>query len=185
MTYNSYDNSKVVEIMKRGDKSAFAQVYSFYYQPLCSFCSNYVSHEEAEEIVQDLMLYVWEKRETLNEHLSLKTFLFTAAKNRALNVITRNNMICRINEEYQKQVIEEDEIFDYTQESELFAAYVKAMKELPEEQLQVYMMSRYKHLTHKEIANELNVSVQTVNYRMGKVLDFFRIRMKELFKKSY
>lgn len=63
--------------------------------------------------------------------------------------------------------------------TELFNAYMEALHSLPKELQRVYVMSRYKQLTHKEIADKLEVSVQTVNYRIGKALQFFRIRLKD------
>ena len=56
---------------------------------------------------------------------------------------------------------------------------MEALHALPEEQQKVYVMSRYSQLTHKEIADMLEVSVQTVNYRICKALRFFRIRLKD------
>ena len=58
---------------------------------------------------------------------------------------------------------------------------MEAFHALPKEQQEVYVMSRYKQLTHKAIADMLEVSVQTVNYRMGKALQFFRIRLRDFF----
>ena len=63
--------------------------------------------------------------------------------------------------------------------TELFNAYMEALHSLPKELQRVYVMSRYKQLTHKEIADKLEVSGQTVNYRIGKALQFFRIRLKD------
>ena len=60
-----------------------------------------------------------------------------------------------------------------------FNTYMEALHSLPKELQRVYVMSRYKQLTHKEIADKLEVSVQTVNYRIGKTLQFFRIRLKD------
>ena len=149
---NLNDNRLIIKTLKSGDQKVFSLVYASYYKPLCLFCSSYVSLEEAEEIVQDLMMYVWEKRELLVEDLSLKSFLFTSVRNRALNSCYG---------------------------TELFNTYMEALHSLPKELQRVYVMSRYKQLTHKEIADKLEVSVQTVNYRIGKALQFFRIRLKD------
>ena len=64
---NLNDNRLIIKTLKSGDQKVFSLVYASYYKPLCLFCSSYVSLEEAEEIVQDLMMYVWEKRELLVE----------------------------------------------------------------------------------------------------------------------
>ena len=98
---NLNDNRLIIKTLKSGDQKVFSLVYASYYKPLCLFCSSYVSLEEAEEIVQDLMMYVWEKRELLVEDLSLKSFLFTSVRNRALNSITRSHITRQVYEEYQ------------------------------------------------------------------------------------
>ena len=110
------------------------------------------------------MMYVWEKRESLVEDLSLKSFLFTSVRNRALNSITRSHITRQVYEEYQSQQLKSLPALDSFYSTELFNAYMEALHALPKEQQKVYVMSRYKQLTHKEIADTLEVSVQTVNY---------------------
>jgi RNA polymerase sigma factor, sigma-70 family len=126
-----------------------------------------------------LMMYVWEKRELLVEDLSLKSFLFTSVRNRALNSITRSHITRQVYEEYQSQQLKSLPALDSCYGTELFNTYMEALHSLPKELQRVYVMSRYKQLTHKEIADKLEVSVQTVNYRIGKALQFFRIRLKD------
>ena len=176
---NLNDNRLIIKTLRSGDQKVFSLVYASYYKPLCLFCSSYVSLEEAEEIVQDLMMYVWEKRESLVEDLSLKSFLFTSVRNRALNSITRSHITRQVYEEYQSQQLKSLPALDSCYSTELFNAYMEALHALPKEQQKVYVMSRYKQLTHKEIDDTLEVSVQTVNYRIGKALQFFRIRLKD------
>ena len=176
---NLNDNRLIIKTLRSGDQKVFSLVYASYYKPLCLFCSSYVSLEEAEEIVQDLMMYVWEKRESLVEDLSLKSFLFTSVRNRALNSITRSHITRQVYEEYKSQQLKSLPELDSCYGTELFNAYMEALHSLPKELQRVYVMSRYKQLTHKEIADKLEVSVQTVNYRIGKALQFFRIRLKD------
>ena len=178
---NLNDNRLIIRTLKSGNQKVFSLVYASYYKPLCLFCSSYVSSEEAEEIVQDLMMYVWEKRELLVEDLSLKSFLFTSVRNRALNSITRSHITRQVYERYQNQQMKSLSALDPNYSTELFNAYMEAFHALPKEQPEVYVMSRYKQLTHKAIADMLEVSVQTVNYRMGKALQFFRIRLRDFF----
>lgn len=72
---NLNDNRLIIKTLKSGDQKVFSLVYASYYKPLCLFCSSYVSLEEAEEIVQDLMMYVWEKREFAGRGLVAEIFL--------------------------------------------------------------------------------------------------------------
>ena len=106
-------------------------------------------------------------------------FLFTSVRNRALNSITRSHITRQVYEEYQSQQLKSLPALDSCYGTELFNAYMEALHSLPKELQRVYVMSRYKQLTHKEIADKLEVSVQTVNYRIGKALQFFRIRLKD------
>ncbi len=161
---NLNDNRLIIKTLKSGDQKVFSLVYASYYKPLCLFCSSYVSLEEAEEIVEDL---------------SLKSFLFTSVRNRALNSITRSHITRQVYEEYQSQQLKSLPALDSCYGTELFNTYMEALHSLPKELQRVYVMSRYKQLTHKEIADKLEVSVQTVNYRIGKALQFFRIRLKD------
>lgn len=118
------------------------------------------------------------KRELLVEDLSLKSFLFTSVRNRALNSITRSHITRQVYEEYQSQQLKSLPALDSCYGTELFNAYMEALHSLPKELQRVYVMSRYKQLTHKEIADKLEVSVQTVNYRIGKALQFFVLDWK-------
>lgn len=117
---NLNDNRLIIKTLKSGDQKVFSLVYASYYKPLCLFCSSYVSLEEAEEIVQDLMMYVWEKRELLVEDLSLKSFLFTSVRNRALNSITRSHITRQVYEEYQSQQLKSLPALDSCYGTELF-----------------------------------------------------------------
>ena len=176
---NLNDNRLIIKTLKSGDRKVFSLVYASYYKPLCLFCSLYVSLEEAEGIVQDLMMHVWEKRESLVEDLSLKSFLFTSVRNRALNSIVRSHITRQVYEEYRSRQLKSLPESNSCYSTELFDTYMEALHALPEEQQKVYVMSRYSQLTHKEIADMLEVSVQTVNYRICKALRFFRIRLKD------
>ena len=97
--------------------------------------------------------------------MSLKSFLFTSVRNRALNSITRSHITRQVYEEYQSQQLKSLPALDSCYGTELFNTYMEALHSLPKELQRVYVMSRYKQLTHKEIADKLEVSVQDVYKR--------------------
>ena len=68
---------------------------------------------------------------------------------------------------------------DFYLSDELFRLYEEALKRLPKEYLEAYEMNRNQHLTHKEIAEKLNVSPQTINYRIGQALKLLRVALKD------
>ena len=71
-----------------GDEQAFDTVYKQYYRGLCAFASQYVTVPESEEIVQDVMMWLWENRKSLVADMSLKSLLFTIVRNKCLNTIS-------------------------------------------------------------------------------------------------
>lgn len=168
-----------IQSLKSGSQEAFEKLYRFYYRGLCAFSSQYVSLAEAEEIVQDTMMWLWENKEKLNPELSVKSFLFTTVKNKSLNLITREDIKRKVHQEIIDSFEEEFEDPDLFLNKELMATYRHAMKKLPAEFRQVFEMNRIQHLTHKEIAQALGISPQTVNYRISQTLKLLRIELKE------
>lgn len=174
------NNKSVITALKAGEESVFDAVYRHYYRRLCAFCSQYVSEqEEIEEIVQDTMMWLWENRCSLLEELTLKTLLFTIVKNKALNRISHFEIRRKVHQEIVEKFEKEFESPDFYLENELFRLYEEALKQLPEDYRQAYEMNRNQHLTHKEIAERLNVSPQTINYRIGQTLKILRTALKD------
>ena len=76
--------------MKKGDREAFNALFLKYYSVLCAFGKYYVSMEDAEEIVQDIMVWLWENREYQVVEISLRSYLFKSVKNKCLALIDKN-----------------------------------------------------------------------------------------------
>ncbi|MBC8595143.1 RNA polymerase sigma-70 factor [Oscillospiraceae bacterium N12] len=176
---NINDNNDVIKALKESDEYAFENVYRYYFRGLCAFCSQYVPLSEAEEIVQDTMMWLWENRSSLIADLTLKTLLFTIVKNKALNRITHYEVKRKVHQEIADKYEKEFADPDFYLENELIKLYNKALEKLPAEFRESYEMNRKDHLTHKEIAQKLNVSPQTINYRIGQALKILRIELKD------
>lgn len=173
------DNKSVIAALKNGSVQIFENVYRYYFRGLCAFCSQYVSLIEAEEIVQETMMWLWENRSGLIAELTLKTLLFTIVKNKALNRITHYEVKRKVHQEIAEKYEKEFTSPDFYLENELFILYDKALKKLPTEFRESYELNRKYHFTHKEIAQKLNVSPQTVNYRIGQALKILRMELKD------
>lgn len=166
-------------LLRAGDQHAFEALYRQYYKGLCAFAAQYIPLSEAEEVVQDTMMWLWEHRDSLDEQLSLKTLLFTIVKNKALNLVTHEEIRRRVHQEIVDKFQEAFEEPDLYLNHELFALYRQALAKLPPEVRQAFEMNRHRHLTHKEIAQQLGVSPQTVNYRIGQALKLLRAELKD------
>lgn len=162
------DHILLVKRIQQGDEKAFKQLFDFYFVSLCRFANLYAKHsQEAEEIVMDLFIHIWEHRTTLNIHLSVKAYLFQAVRNKLLNLL-RNNPDCIPIDQLPDEPVT---TIDSTLESdELQQLIVTAVTSLPDKCREVFVLSREQKLTNKEIADQLNISVKTVEAQITKAL---------------
>ncbi|MDR1119466.1 MAG: RNA polymerase sigma-70 factor [Dysgonamonadaceae bacterium] len=173
------NNKETIDNLISGDPRAFDAVYRLFFKGLCSFASQYVDKEEAEEIVQETMLWIWENRKNLMPDMSLKSLLFMIVKNKSLNRINHNHMksavLLKIKEKFEAQ-FDDPDFYLY---QELTSLLCNAIERLPETYRIAFEMNRLENKTHKEIAQQLNVSIQTVNYRISQALKILRVELKD------
>ena len=166
-------------------KGDFEKLYKLYYPKMFAFAKNYVpANEDAENIVQDVFLTLWERKEEIEISFTLTTYLFTLVKNRCLNFL-RHKLI---EEEYNSQMKEEIgfnlyalEAIDYSYQSEeeLQEIIRRALDTLPERCREVFIKSRIEGLKYKEISDELGISVNTVENQMVTALKILRVALKD------
>ena len=176
-SFDPNDEASVAERLKAGDTEAFNALYRHYFRALVVYASRIVSADKAEEAVQETMLWLWENRTSLVVRVSLKSLLFVSVRNRALSMAGRTMIRSRI---YQTIALRCDEMLDdpdFYLNNELERLFEQALAKLPDEFRLAFMMNRSEGKSHKEIAAELQVSPQTVNYRICQAL---RILRKEL-----
>lgn len=173
------DNEKTINSLKAGDEQVFDTVYKQYYRGLCAFASQYVAETETEEIVQEVMMWLWENRLVLVPEMSLKSLLFTIVKNKCLNNITHNQIKRRVHEQLYAKFENRFEDPDLYMNNELIALATKAIRELPEDYRQAFEMNRFGHLTYNEIAERTGVSSKTIAYRISQALKILRVELKD------
>lgn len=132
------------------------------------------SQAVAEEIVQDVMLELWKRRENLAADSSPQAYLFQAARNRSLNHV-RHEKVARAGEPYATRSEAIDSIAHSSMvEDEMTIAVRRAVSRLPERCREVFELSRMHNLKYSEIATTLGISVKTVEAQMGKALRVLR-----------
>lgn len=174
-----YNDIQLFHDMQNGQRKAFDLIFRKYYPILCSFAHHYLSQEDAEEVVQDILLWIWEHRQQLTIDYSLKHYLFRMVHHRCLNRIVQNEAKLKADTAYYEKMLEALHETDVTQVYELGRHIRQAIDELPETYRQAFIMHRFQQLSHKEIAARLNVSHQTVNYRIGQAVKILRARLKD------
>lgn len=179
MNLDFTDNAQLIERLRNGDTETFNALYRRYFPALVAYAFRIVPADKAEEAAQETMLWLWENRSSLIVRVSLKSLLFVAVRNRALNMANRTSTRSRI---YQQIASRYDDLFedpDFYLGSELEKQFLAALEKLPYEFRQAFVMNRSDGKSHKEIARELNVSPQTVNYRICQALQILRKELRD------
>ncbi|MGL1885931.1 MAG: RNA polymerase sigma-70 factor [Reichenbachiella sp.] len=177
----------IVEKIAQDDQAAFEELFNFFYKDMCRFCLKYVRDEiVAEEIVQNLFLYIWEKRNSIKITSSVKAYLYTAVKNRSFNYIKlqlpkEQNKI-DIDEYGVLEVVEENKEDEMVME-ELKRQVSAAISDLPPKCQMIFNLSRNSGMTYKEIAEELDLSVKTVENQVGVALRKLRAQLQPVWDK--
>jgi RNA polymerase sigma-19 factor, ECF subfamily len=174
-------DAELARRMRLGDEQALEVIFRTYYPGLVGFVRRYVKTTEiAEELVQDLFLKLWSRRGSLGEIDSVKTYLFRAARNTALNHLRRRKLEHEWLEKEGTMITEEQTLEgdETVTESELAAAVRAAVDRLPPRCREVFMLSRDGGLTYNEIAKSLGISIKTVETQMGRALKALRESLK-------
>ncbi len=150
----------------------FESHFKTLYRPLCLFASRYVIRmEDAEDIVQQAFADIWEKNKEDISIVNMKSYLFQTVKNRSLNLIAKSSLLQTVDEYPDIQdMTEEEAVASAEQDARLW----EAIDHLPTERKRIFLLSKRDGLKYQEIANQLHISVKTVENQMGKALKSLR-----------
>ena len=167
----------------------FEQLYITYSPKMKRFALEYIqSEEDAENIVHDVFMEAWEHREVLSYHINILAFLFTAIKNKCIDYL-RHKIVVRetsdqLKEEYRltmQMKFDSLEIFDHNMfnEKDIETILNNAILSLPERCREIFIKIEGKK--QKEVALELNISVNTVETQIGIAYKKLREELKDYF----
>lgn len=167
--------------LQNGDELVYEQVFRDYYERLCNYANSIINDmDEAEEMVQNTFVILWEKRENIDIHTSVKSYLYQAVHNHCLNKLKHFKVRHAHNEHFKYHM--ESGVDNNSQQiifDELEQEINAAIEELPTQCKHVFKLSRFENLTYAEIAEQLNISVKTIENHMGKALRILRIKLKD------
>lgn len=171
----SVNTRKLVAGIKGGDLTCFEKLFSLYQARLFNFSFRQLrSREDAEEVVQDTFVKIWENRATLNEELSFNSYIFTITKNLIINKVRR-----RVAEPAVFESVREHSAEDHSTENgiifrDMSVITDRVIKNLPTQRRLVYNLSRQDGLTYEEIGVQLGISSRTVESHLRKTLQTIR-----------
>ncbi|WP_293711900.1 RNA polymerase sigma-70 factor [uncultured Parabacteroides sp.] len=169
------EDKALIIALKNGDEEAFTSLYHRYCNKVYKFCSLYfTNNSSAEEVVQEVFIKLWDIRSYVNENENLEGLLFIITRNLVFDNNRKN-----FNESfYQISILAAyDKAYDI--EEELHAKDLKVyidrlVNELTPRQKEIFCMSRYEHLSYKEIAEKLNITPKTVERHINDALKYLK-----------
>lgn len=171
-------NLSVVLRIKEGDIGAFEKLFREYYEPLCRYAASLTKDmDAAEEIVQELFYTLWKERESLRVFLSLKSYLYGAVRNNALQYLEHRDVENRYQEQVASQPANDDlgaTPLSNLEYKELESRISAALATLPERRRTIFRLHRFEGKKYTEIAREMSLSVKTVEAEMTKALSALR-----------
>lgn len=170
------DPQALTRRIREGDAAAFEIVFRAHYSELCSFVHVQVgSADIAEELVQDVLLRVWNGRAHLDPQQPLRPYLYRAARNHALNYLKRRRVEDRsLHDVTALPAPAVSATDDEVRTHELSGAIDQALAALPERCRLIFMLSRDRGMSYAAIAEALNISPKTVETQMGRALKSLR-----------
>lgn len=159
----------------RDDRNAFERLFRRYYRLLCDYGRSILGDRElAEDVVQEVFIYFWNNREVIHIQMSVKAYLYTAVRHGALNVL-KKQLIERKHNPQLTEFVEFLQTSEYSdEEQEEINRIRQVMAELPKQCLKVFLMSAVDGKKYQEIADELDISINTVKTHISKAYRLIR-----------
>ena len=178
-TEYNYEDQSLLLAIKNGNEKAFDTLFRKYYPMLCAYGNKFVELEDAEECVQDAMLWLWENKDMLVIQSSLSNYLFSIVHHRAINRIKQQEVKSRVENYFYEEMQSLIDDTNFYLIEELTIRIQEAVETLPESYKEAFVMHRFKNMSYKEIAEILGVSPKTIDYRIQQALKQLRIELKD------
>jgi RNA polymerase sigma-70 factor, ECF subfamily len=180
-----YSNQQLIASIQKGDVVAFKELYKQYYIFLCLIAAHIVrNHYDAEEIVSDVFVKLWNIREKIEITTSIKAYLVKAVHNTSINYLDRSKTTNRLtdslnNSDYKLLAWDSDYPLGQLYEKEILDILDHGISTLPDACRKIFLLSRNEDMKYSDIADKLGISVNTVKAQMKIALARLRETLKD------
>ena len=173
------EDQKLINELISGKESAFDELFRKYYRRLVYFSMKVVKNKDlAEEVVQDLFVNFWEKKDKLQLKVSLNAYLYRAVYNNSVHYLKKQQRFVNSDAELSEELSED--YTDILEQSEIEEKIYQTIEQLPEKCKEIFKLKRFEELKNREIADKLKISIKTVENQMTKALKFLKQNLGDL-----
>lgn len=165
-----------ISFLKKGDTKAFKTIFDTYYKRLYVFSLSYVTEKyAAEEIVENVLLKLWQKRHKLDKIENLKSYLYSMVRNASLDYLKKENKYVRLDIQKHDAINSKNA---FIIEEETHAILFQALETLPKKCRKIFELSCLEGLKYKDIAEDLQISINTVKSQRARAIELLKIHLK-------
>lgn len=174
--YDEYDDMTLFMLLKVHDEQAFSELYNRFSIVLLRYALRSMKNaSDAEDVVHDVFMYIWERRNKIQIHTSVSAFLYRSLLNMILNRIKRIRLYDQyVNELAKLSEFQENTAIARIDEKELIARFESGLEKLPPRMRAAFEYSRFDHMTYEEIGKKMGVSINTVKSHIRSALKVIR-----------
>jgi len=171
---------KHFDSIKKGDIKAYETLFRAYFKPLVVYSERITGdHDDANEVVQDIFMKLWDKRESLEIRSTVNSYLYRAVYNNSLQLLRRKKLDLKYRQYNSEHSYESTNPGSEMIATELNHKIGILLEELPENCKTIFKMNRFTGMKYREIADQLSISIKTVEANMTKALKHFRENLSE------
>jgi len=168
----------LLEKLQKGDQGAFEELYLSFKEPALRFCNSILKDtEETENIIQEVFIKIWNRKESINPELNFTSYLFTIIKNRVFDYLKEVKKNDFLKEKFWEKILEYQAL-DNDLKEERFAKIKEAVEGLSEKRKRIIKLNYKEGKSYDEIATQLNISKNTVKNQLVKAKQVIRKQLK-------
>lgn len=173
------EKNVLIGYLNSGNEVGLTGIYRLYYKPLLYFVRSYVnSYQLSEEIVSDVFVKLWERRENFPSLDRVKAFLYISAKNTCLNSLRKSRLVTSIEEieDYDQILAEDSDAFIKIVRGELLNSIIEEVQRLPAKQREIFTMTFWEDMSIEQISQQLEMNPSAVYTNRSRALAALRVK---------
>jgi len=178
-------NKEIIETLKEGNERAFEAIIKAEFNNIVFFVNNFLKDRMlSEDVAQETFISLWNARSTINPEANLRSYIFTIARNKAINLMrtkyfNMSDSLCKRDIQIQINALTSEEMEMNIEALELSVLIEKTYSKLPEKVRDSFVLNRKFGLTYEQIATLRGLNVKAVEYQMSSALKVFRRKLRD------